>query len=252
MKSSLTMGEFVTVQLLNLSQLRNKLSLQIQDIHEKIHSDVVKESELIALLDALLVERDFLLNELDTFKLQQDQWLKNVSTIGNEFSLLLSELDESIYNDFVNLAHRLEIPIGELISILMNEITTSREDKKFPRLSAHDLEQIWVNRHKRVCIGHQSTVQVTENDLLEYGGYVIFENIDLLEFVDVELHTFIKYVKAIRNCRRVVFPSNYPKMIIFARSSNCDFFELFEPPVIEYAKEANDIVTDWSNGHKEV
>ena len=187
---------------------------------------------------------------MDSLKDQQNQWLKNISTIGNEFSLLLSELDESVYNDFANLAFRLDIPIGELLSFLMNEIT-GRRDEKFPQLTAQDLEQIWINRNRRVRIGHQTAVQVTEEDLLEYGGNVIFESIELLEFIDVELHTFIKYVKSIRNCHIVKVPSNYPKMVVYAKSSNCSFFEFSDPPVVEYAKEANDIVTDWkTNGEK--
>ncbi|MFX1545965.1 MAG: hypothetical protein ACFFCU_07125, partial [Promethearchaeota archaeon] len=100
---------------------------------------------------------------------------------------------------------------------------------------------------------------ITEEDLLDLSGtsmMINFNNIDILEFVNVDSQTFKDFVRSINHCRLVRVPETIPRLLLYAKCHQCSYFEFFEKEdnlkldtkKLEYAKEANKVVEDWRNG----
>lgn len=65
-------------------------------------------------------------------------------------------------------------------------------------------------------------LEITGNDLEEIGRKIIFKNIDILTFKDIDNETFDKYVNSIIMVKTVVIPKNLSKAKILLKGNFID------------------------------
>ena len=247
----------MSVKLINPTKLRTDLSKEIENYQNKLRKDDSSFQEIESLLEKILDERNFILNEYDLLKEKQN---KN-STINFQsdetFDLLLNEIDETLYNDFYNLAQQVGYTgPGDVFNHLMKEFI-SRYDGVFPEFSTGSLNKLNLKEKTEISISHKDELTISQEDLLELSDMCAqakFSHIARLEFSDVDIETFKQYVGSINQCNLVRIPNNFPKLLIYAKCHSCSYFEFYNPDnpsldnkKLEYAKEANQVVEHWKN-----
>jgi hypothetical protein len=247
----------MSVKAINPVKLRTDLSKEIDKYRARAYKKKITFEEMEVLLEKLLNERSILLNEFDAFKERQVKNLPSNLCKEDSLNLLLDEIDEFLYNDFYNLAKRLGYSgPGEILNQLMNDFI-SRYDGAFPDFSAKSINKLLLKELTEISVNHQEQLTINQKDLLELSdtcARINFNHIETLEFSNVDLDTFTKYVGSINHCTIVRIPEDFPKLLLYAKCHNCTYFEFnktnqpnLDSKKIEYVKEANYIVEDWKN-----
>ncbi|WP_455463019.1 hypothetical protein [Candidatus Hodarchaeum mangrovi] len=242
----------MTVQYLNTIQLREYLNSQIEEYLKKIENEQITKGELVELVLQLLTERSYLLGELDILKEIQEKLGQLSQIFQKDFNSLitLSEMDETLYNDFQQIAQKLGLSNGEVLSIMMKEFIEHFKENSFPQLSSHSL--LTANRNLPVItVAFQDNLRITEQNLQDISSKISFEQINLLEFENVSVETFINKVEKIQDCKMVKVPSFFPRLLPYSKCLNCEligFSESLSHSYIDYIKEANQVIENWQNG----
>ncbi len=245
----------MSVKVINPAQLRTDLSKEIDEYRVRVDKKKITFEETELFLEKLLNERIVLLNEFDALKERYVKYLPSNICKEDSLNLLLNEIDELLYNDFYSLSKRLGYSgPGEVLNYLMNDFV-SRYDGVFPDFSAKSLNKLLLKGLTEISVNHQGHLSINQQDLLELSDNCIrinFNHIETLEFIDVDLDSFKKYIGSINHCTTVRIPQDFPKLLLYAKCHNCTYFEFYkrnqsnlDSKKIEYVKEANHIVEDW-------
>ncbi|MFW9992691.1 MAG: hypothetical protein ACFFD4_11645 [Candidatus Odinarchaeota archaeon] len=213
--------------LLNLAQLREELSNTIQDYRTITRKEEIANEELIHLIKTLLVDRELLIEEIDEIKEEQSGLLPIMFRKNRDYKLLVNGVEESVINDLNLLAHKLDIPEGELLSFLMKEAMRDFNGT-FPTLSTKVLKPLLEKKRMKITISDYDFLSVSEQDLLETDARISFHNIDNLEFIDVNHKTFMRHIGHITGCGQVRVPRSLSKLLVYAKCTNCGQFEFVD------------------------
>jgi hypothetical protein len=240
----------MTIEILNLAQLRTQLSHQILQLQEEKVNEALSLEESQSLLSSLLTERKMFLDEVDSLKASQRSENYHF-TDSSDSLLILSEIDEDVYNDFQNFSRKLRRTDGEILSNLMILFMKYINDNgRFPDLSAKELVSMVKGLVPTIRVANHDYVRITNADLQEVDAKVNFRNIDNL-VLDVNPTVFASRINSIRDCDIVQVPKSLPKLLVYLKTNNCQeirFLPSNAKPALEYAKEANQVVDKWNNG----
>jgi len=245
------------VKTINPTQLKNTLSKEVEEYRLQLKKNILTNDELKVLIEKLLVEREILFSEIEALKEAHKKWIQRNDLNDESLDLLIKEIDEFLYNDFYILSKKLNHNPGELLTSLMEDFVL-KFDGAFPDFSADSLNKL-IKKQAEISVSHQDQLTITSDDLLdlsETGLVINFNDIDMLEFIDVDSKTFKEFVNTINHCKLVRVPETIPKLLLFTKCHECSYFDFFEqdphPKIdnkkLEYAKEANKVVEDWKNG----
>ena len=240
----------MTAEIQNLDQIRANLSQQLITLREEIQLGTIPKENLRDLLLATIYERELLLNEIDSLKdTQNSLYSRSTSYIEPKSLLILSEIDENLFNDFHNFAIRHQRASGEILSHLMVQFLSKFDNQHFPKLSAIELSQTLMKLQPRLEVSHHENLKIVDSDLEELDLKVNFTHIDSLE-LDLSPEVFISSINQIKHCKIVKIPSSVPKLLAYAKISNCYEIHLLSESkqCLDYAKEANQVVEEWKNG----
>ena len=124
----------------------------------------------------------------------------------------LSEIDVSLYNSFQNIAQKLHLSEGEVLSLMMKEFNLKFQDEHFPDLSSTTL--LKANRNIPVItVAHHDNLRITECNLQNISTKISFKQIKVLEFADVNPKTFMQKIEIIQNCNLVKVPASFPRLL---------------------------------------
>ena len=247
----------MSVKAINPNQLKIELLKEIEEYRNQVQNKQVTKEKMEVLMEKILFEREILLNEIDVFKEAHNKWIKKYDLNGQSSNLLINENDELLYNDFYNLSKMLNYDPGEVLTSLMEDFVL-KFDGVFPEFSADSLRKL-MKRQPEISVSNQDQLSITNKDLLDLTETKLkinFNNINTLEFVDVDIETFKEFVSSINHCHLVRVPQTIPKLLLYTKCHQCSFFEFLEgkspsklaSEKLEYAKEANKVVEDWKNG----
>ncbi|MCK4849034.1 MAG: hypothetical protein KAT16_08425, partial [Candidatus Heimdallarchaeota archaeon] len=239
----------MTIEILNLAQLRTHLSQQILQLQEEKLNEALSLEESRSLLSSLLTERKLFLDEVDSLKASQRS--ENFHFSDNSDSLLiLSEIDQDVYNDFQNFSRKLRRTDGEILSNLMTLFLKYINDNgQYPDLSAKELVSMVKGLIPTIRVANHDYIRITNADLQELDVKVNFRNIDNL-ILDVNPTNFISRINSIRDCDIVQVPNSLPKLLVYLKINNCReirFLPSIAMPALDYAKEANQLIDKWNN-----
>ena len=244
------------VKAINPIQLKNELSKEVEEYRSQLKKNIQTNEELKVIIEKLLFEREILFSEIEALKEAHKKWIQRNDLNDKSLDLIIKEIDELLYNDFYNLSKKLNHNPGELLTSLMEDFVL-KFDGAFPDFSADSLKK-FMKKQAEISVSHQEQLTITSEDLLdlsETGLIINFNDIEMLEFVDVDSETFKEFVNSINHCQLVRVPETIPKLLLFTKCHECSYFEFFEqdphPKIenkkLEYAKEANKVVEDWKN-----
>jgi len=242
----------MTIEILNLAQLRTQLSHQILQLQEEKVNEAFSLEESQSLLSSLLTERKMFLDEVDSLKASQRSENYHF-TDSSDSLLILSEIDEDVYNDFQNFSRKLRRTDGEILSNLMILFLKYINDNgQFPDLSAKELVSMVKGFVPTIRVANHDYVRITNADLQELDVKVNFRNIDNL-VLDVNPTVFASRINSIRDCDIVQVPKSLPKLLVYLKTNNCQEIRFLPSisttgPALDYAKEANHLVDKWNNG----
>ncbi|PWI48175.1 hypothetical protein CEE45_08400 [Candidatus Heimdallarchaeota archaeon B3_Heim] len=242
----------MTAEIVNTNQLKTFLSHQITKLSTNLKTETIPLEAVVKLLKSTLKERQFLLAEIDHLRSSQQTYESVLNNKSNDSVLILSEIEENLYNDFQNFSRKLLTTDGELLSILMRLFLNHFEDNQFPKLNASELIRKVKGFDPRLKIQNHKYLRVTNDDLQNLNVQIDFNQIDTL-ILDISLKNFVKTINSIKNCQEVHIPFKVSKLIVYARTSNCQEIHLTPPlsePILNYVKEANQVVEAWENGKK--
>ncbi|UCG02904.1 MAG: hypothetical protein JSW11_02730 [Candidatus Heimdallarchaeota archaeon] len=246
----------MSIKAFNPTQLRTEISKEIEEYWNQVQKKEITKEDMEVLIAKVLFEREILFNEIDILKEAHNKCTRKYDLNEHTLNLLIKEIDEMLYNDFYNLSKKLNYNPGEVLTSLMEDFVL-KFDGVFPEFSADSLRKL-MKRQPEISINHQDQLTITNKDLLdltETNLKINFNNIDTLEFVNVDLKTFKDFVSSINHCHLVRVPQTIPKLLLYTKCHQCSYFEFFEDDQlkldkkkIEYAIEANRVVEDWKNG----
>ncbi|MFX0170284.1 MAG: hypothetical protein ACFE9L_00025 [Candidatus Hodarchaeota archaeon] len=241
----------MSTKVLNPAQLKNNILIHIEEYRRSVKNQDITLKETIELIENLLFEREVVIEEFEAYKEAQTRLIPQINRSKNDLNILVREIDETLYNDFMSLSNKIHLSPGEVLSSLMKDLITSFDGTSFPLFSADNLEKLILRRKFDIKISHQENLIISQKDLVEMGVKINFSHIHTLEFPDVDLDTFITFVGSIDHCNRVSVPKSIPKLILWSKCHNCSGFQFLEPneekPILQYAKEANQVVENWKN-----
>ncbi|OPY33295.1 MAG: hypothetical protein A4E32_00972 [Methanomassiliicoccales archaeon PtaU1.Bin124] len=116
-------------------------------------------------------------------------------------------IDDEVYSKFAAEAKKNGKAIGELTTEVMREYVEREIPKPY-----------------KIC--NIDNLPVTKIDLESMDGKVIFQNIDVLEFMeDVDWATVKERVERIENVDRIIIPKGLSKFQILSKAKNIDTVE---------------------------
>jgi len=241
----------MSTKVLNPAQLKNIMLTQIENYRRRVKYQDITLNEAKELIENILFEREIIIEEFEAHKDAQTSLIPQIYRDDNDLNILVREIDETLYNDFISLSNKIQLSPGEVLSSLMNDLITSFDGTSFPLFSADNLEKLILRRKFDIKINHQENLIISQKDLVEMGVKVNFVHIHTLEFSDVDLDTFITFVGSIDYCNLVSVPKSIPRLILWSKCHNCSHFQFLDPskdkPILRYAKEANQVVENWKN-----
>ena len=240
-----------TAEIVNTNQLKTSLSHQITRLKENLNSENISLEEIVKLFQTTLLEREFLLAEIDSLRSRQDTYEATLRTKSHPSVIILSDIEENLYNDFQNLARKLSMTDGEILNLLMSIFLNQITNDRFPRVQAKELVKMVKGVNTRLEIKNHTFVRVTNKDLLNICTKIDFKEIKKLT-LEISPENFVKYVISINYCQVVHILTKVSKLMVYARTSNCQeihFAPLPSESCLEYAKEANQVVEAWNNGN---
>ncbi|MFX0210253.1 MAG: hypothetical protein ACFFDT_30015 [Candidatus Hodarchaeota archaeon] len=229
----------MTAEILNLEQIQDGISQDIEAYLNRLQSNKeIPQDQLKSLLKSLLFERELILDELNEIKDAIIAPLPLIFRKTHQTKIMMSEVDESLYNDFMELSTRLALPIGVLLSSLMKALIES-EDNTFKNVSRASLQHL-IHKQAKVSISHHNYLEVKKNDLQQLNETVSFSHIHCLRFTpDVDINTFMSKVKNISYCQYVNVPEKFPKLLVYAKLYGCLAVEFASPStsILESSKD---------------
>jgi hypothetical protein len=245
----------MTTKVLNPAQLKNNILTQIEEYQRRVKNQDITLKETNELIENLLFEREIIVEEFEAYKEAQTRLIPQIYRSENDLNILVREIDETLYNDFLSFSNKLQLSPGEILSSCMKDLIKNFDGTSFPLFSADNLEKLILRRKFDIKISHQENLIISQKDLVEMGVKVNFSHIHTLEFPDVDLDTFITFIGSIDHCNLVSVPKSIPKLILWSKCHNCSGFQFFDPnkekPILQYAKEANQVVENWKNNGNE-
>ncbi|MHA2362613.1 MAG: hypothetical protein ACXAC7_01550 [Candidatus Hodarchaeales archaeon] len=218
----------MNTELLNLNQLRSKVSESIRDYRNKLSTDAISQTNILSFVDNLIFDREMLIDELEEIKDLQKGWIPVMFQRGGNFKLLLNEIDERVYNDLSLLSYKLDLPPAKIINHLMEEVIKKFDGSSFPELSSQALVSLINKRKLKITISNHGILSLTGNDLCQLNSKVSFHNIDTLELLDMDIDIFMSYIHKISNCGLIRIPSSFSKLLVYAKCFKCDLFEFYD------------------------
>lgn len=223
--------------LLSYEKLRNEITDRIKELKHRIASENMTVEELGDILGSLLTERELMIEEIDELREARYGWMNDSFRYNDSMKLMLSELNEETYNNLSSLASKLNISIGSLLNEMMSQVIQKKDLKQdgFPTLSSKDLSHLWNKKERTWKVSHHRNLVVTQTDLEKMGTRVKFSHINTLIFdSSIQVSQFHEKVKSITHCGTVKFPTGFSKLLAYAKSRQCNFFEfttgLHNPP----------------------
>jgi hypothetical protein len=239
----------MTAQILNTNQLKSSLTHQIEKLRDNIELNNIPQDEIVELFKLLLQERKFLLIEIENLKTVQQTYESALKNKSYPSVVTLSEIEENLYNDFQNMARKLSQNEGEVLNKLMELFLTHSQNKKFPKLTSSDLIRKIKDTNQSIRIRNHKSLTISDEDLQNLDTKVDFSKIDKL-YLDINPKNFKKYINSINNCQEVHIPSKVSKLLVYARTTQCQEIHLSPPDsetCLEYAREANQVVEAWDS-----
>ena len=237
----------MTVELINLRDVRQQVDNQIKDYEQRLSDASLSSADYRALLSQLIDERKMFLAEYDELNARNSLILPAMLRQHSGFNLLLSDIDENLFNDFQSLSDKVGLPPGEILSHLMREALHSPDASS----SAKDLSSLINHGLPDFTVSGQDSLVVSGDDLVKSNFRMAFKHIDTLEFVNISPDMFQKFVSKITNCQLVRLPSSIPKLLVYSKLRNCDNILFYEADVLDYASTAQNVVEQWKNGDEE-
>ncbi len=219
--------------LLSYQGLRDEITGKIEEARSRLERGEMTAEEVGGLLSDLLLEREMIVEEIDDLREARYGWASEAYDYSNSMKLRLGELDEETYNRLESAASRLRVGMGRLLNEMMGKVLERRDEdtEGFPTISSKDLSHLYEKRKASVKISHVGDLVVTREDLEEVGSKVKFSHVRRLGFdASVGERLFHDKVKNIRHCGLVRFPEKFPKLLAYAKSSFCDYYEFVAPP----------------------
>jgi hypothetical protein len=219
--------------LLSYQGLRDEITGKIEEARSRLERGEMTAEEMGGLLSDLLLEREMIVEEIDDLREARYGWASEAYEYSNSMKLRLGELDEETYNRLEFAASRLHVGVGRLLNEMMGKVLEKRDEaaEGIPAISSKDLSHLYEKRKASVKISHVGDLMVTREDLEEMGPRVKFSHVRSLEFdPSVGERLFHEKVKNISHCGLVRFPENFPKLLAYAKSSFCDYYEFTTPP----------------------
>ncbi|MFW9853675.1 MAG: hypothetical protein ACFFFG_01350 [Candidatus Thorarchaeota archaeon] len=235
----------------NTLQIQSTLASDIEQYRKRMILDEMRQKDMEVLIEKLLLEREILMTDLADLKDNLSQFATNVTYDIRSLNLLLSSIDEITYNDFFNLSNKLQMAPGKVLSSLMKDFIDSTREGVLKDFSTRNLENLIRQTRPRISISNQEEISVSRQDLIDLKMRIDFKNIKVLNFeFDVDLETFNAFVGSISNCNLVRIPVSIPKLIIWSKSRECSYYQLYdseskEKKAVAYAMEANEVVEEW-------
>ncbi len=239
----------MTAQILNTEQLKSSLSHQIEKLRDDIELNNIPQEDIIELFKLLLQEREFLLTEIDNLRTIQQTYESALKSKSYPSVIVLSEIDENLYNDFQNMARKLSQDDGELLNKLMKLFVFHYQNEKFPKITSSDLIREVTGSDQLIKIKNHNSLTITDEDLQSLDVKIDFLKIDKL-YLDITPANFRKYINSINNCQEVHIPFKVSKLLVYARTNQCQEIHLSPSDsenCLEYAREANQVVEAWDN-----
>jgi hypothetical protein len=237
----------------NPDQLRHELTSDINYYRKRVKTEDLTREEMETLIKQLLFEREVMLEEFDAFRQEQTKLVPKIFFDEKGLNLMLGEMDEMLYNDFISLSDKLQLSPGEILTSLMKDLVLNFNGTSFPIFTTKNLEKLMFESKFEICIKNQSQLSISNDDLIEMDQKINFSHIGTLEFTDVDLETFSSFVGSISHCKIVRVPKSIPKLILWSKCNHCSSFQLFKDgknkPLLKYAKEASKVVEDWNNNN---
>jgi hypothetical protein len=211
---------------IDLDELRDKIDDSLSQLREQINNDEIDPEESLQLLNRLLEERDYLLDEYDE--------IKNLYWRGFPFSnwvdtdriaVRLQNLSPRFVSDLQEMSSTLEISKGYLMNELIsfvNEKLNGNNLKDLPKVTAKEFLQYMNLDLPSASINHRKKLKVLDKDFEEVECRFSFNHIRELDLSDISLQSFHRYVKSVNHCKHVIISNNLPKLIVYAKLNHCD------------------------------
>jgi predicted ATP-dependent serine protease len=146
----------------------------------------------------------------------------------DSMKLKLGELSEETYNNLSSLASKLNIHLGSLLNEMMNQVNQQKDliQDEFPTISSKNLSHLWKKKERELKVSYHHNFAVTQTDLEKIDTRVKFSNVDTIIFdSSIQENLFHEKVKSINHCGTVKFPRDFSKLLAYAKSDHCSFFE---------------------------
>jgi len=210
-------------QLYSYEMLRDSINDSLEKMQSRL--DELNNNEMISLIRDLISERKLIIEEIDELRESRYGWINHANNRVQSMKLMLSWLDEGVYNNLQSKASSLGIEDGKLLNELMRQALAKSQNEDFPELSAKDIAYLRKGEG-HISIEHLSELVVSRKDLEESKYRVKFAYIDDLKFeADIDNELFYKKVKGISHCGRVKLPTNISKLLVYAKACFCREYE---------------------------
>ncbi|MHA1449479.1 MAG: hypothetical protein ACTSP4_08680 [Candidatus Hodarchaeales archaeon] len=209
------------VQVYSLEQLRTLVEDSTSAFREKLATGEIDHVEISKFISSLLTERRLLLDTVDDLKNAQMTLKNSIFHQKDLTTLVINEMNGSLYNDFCIASYKLGITSGKALTLLMKEVLRVNKDD-FPVITAKILV---AGETEVVRISDHRFLKVYSKDLIETDAPVSFDHIEYLDLEKVDSHVFLKYIRLISNCAYIRLSSSIPKLLVYTKSNKCGFFE---------------------------
>lgn len=217
----------VKVVLLSYERLRDEITDRIEEIESTLAGGELTQDEMKELLSSLLRERELMVEEIDDLREERYGWVSKIQGHRNAMKLRINELDEGTYNSLESAADRLNVSVGRLLNEIMAlAVEKETASGEFPRVSSKDLTHMRRDKEPTIKIGHVRDLLITGADLDGVDTKVRLSHIGSLEFdASVRERQFLEKVGEINHCRLVKLPGDFSRLLAYAKSSFCGYFE---------------------------
>lgn len=212
-------------KLVNAKQLRDQLTNHLNELQSQLNTADLSKDELTEFLSTMIEERGIIMEEYD-YKMNI---LRRGYHYNEQFQLILTSIDDELYNSLGIIASRLNLSLGVLLSVLM-ELYNENFDNDKTILSSKLLAEKLKYRDS-IRISHCPFLKIKAKDLEDISQenlWVKFSHIKELDFSNVPLEVFLKSVASIEHCKKVILPSSYPKYLVYYKAVFCKQFEFNE------------------------
>lgn len=210
--------------IVDLEELREKIDVSIEELKLQIKNKDLSLEESSVLLNKLLEEREYLLDDYDEIKniywrgFPFSNWID-----PNKISIRLTNVSFQFKSDLQEMASTLNVSKGYLLNELIkftNE-NLSENISALPDLTSKGFLRYMNLDLPSASISHRTKLTILNQDFEEIETRFNFNHIKKLDLSDVKLDKFQRYVKSINHCNVVILSDTIPKLIAYAKLSFC-------------------------------